>query len=312
VLLTKQIHLFSCLTARRQQQKERRVELKKASLRAAAAHAEVSPCEHRHGSCCSQCLCLSEMEEISRGKWCPVSPRALFLSSAPQSTALWRRCRSCRGTERRSVRRQRCSAWRRRAALRVPPNSVNKSQSQLEIDKEHTARFVQRHSVSCCTTSSLFVSRRSLRTPTAPSANAAVYGCSAGSSPLHCPQADCLQSACKELRVTKPGHENNAIGIAEFPRAALSVFCFYDECIMSKENTKRTVFSPKMTDCWSRAASLQLRTTKLPSQHCSAYRQRSGSPDVALRRRPSVVQPSPVPASLSLFGLGWNCVLWSA
>ena len=179
----------------------------------------------------------------------------------------------------------------------MPPNSVNKNQSQLEIDKEHTARFVQRHSVSCCTTSSLFVSRRSLRTPTAPSANAAVYGCSAGSSPLHCPQADCLQSACKELRVTKPGHENNAIGIAEFPRAALSVFCFYDECIMSKENTKRTVFSPKMTDCWSRAASLQLRTTKLPSQHCSAYRQRSGSPDVALRRRPSVVQPSPVPAS---------------
>ena len=90
VLLTKQIHLFSCLTARRQQPKERSVELKKASLRAAAARAEVSPCEHRHGSCCSQCLCLSEMEEISRGKWCPVSTRALFLSSAPQSTALWR------------------------------------------------------------------------------------------------------------------------------------------------------------------------------------------------------------------------------
>ena len=30
-----------------------------------------------------------------------------------------------------------------------------------------------------------------------------------------------------------------------------------------------------MTGCWSRAASLQLRTTRLPSQHCSACRQRS-------------------------------------
>ena len=30
-----------------------------------------------------------------------------------------------------------------------------------------------------------------------------------------------------------------------------------------------------MTGCWSRAASLQLRTTRLPSRHCSACRQRS-------------------------------------
>ena len=50
-----------------------------------------------------------------------------------------------------------------------------------------------------------------------------------GSSALHCPQTDCLQSMCKELQGTKPGHEranleSNAVDIAEFPRAAPSIF----------------------------------------------------------------------------------------
>ena len=41
---------------------------------------------------------------------------------------------------------------------------------------------------------------------------------------MHCPQTDCLQSTCRELRGTKPGHEranleSNAVQMAEFPRA---------------------------------------------------------------------------------------------
>ena len=65
---------------------------------------------------------------------------------------------------------------------------------------------------------------------------------------MHCPQTDCLQSTCRELRGTKPGHEranleSNAVQMAEFPRAALSVFGFDDECIMSKVHQKDSVFS---------------------------------------------------------------------
>ena len=65
---------------------------------------------------------------------------------------------------------------------------------------------------------------------------------------MHCPQTDCLQSTCRELRGTKPGHkranlESNAVQMAEFPRAALSVFGFDDERIMSKVHQKDGVFS---------------------------------------------------------------------
>ena len=52
---------------------------------------------------------------------------------------------------------------------------------------------------------------------------------------------------CKELLGTKPGHEranleSNAVEIAEFPRAALSVFCCDDGCTMSKVQQKDGVF----------------------------------------------------------------------
>ena len=64
---------------------------------------------------------------------------------------------------------------------------------------------------------------------------------------MHCPQTDCLQSTCKELQGTQPGHEranleSNAVEIAEFPRAALSVFCCDDGCTMSKVQQKDGVF----------------------------------------------------------------------
>ncbi len=39
--------------------------------------------------------------------------------------------------------------------------------------------------------------------------------------------------------------ESNAVQMAEFPRAALSVFGFDDECIMSKVQQKNGVFSEK-------------------------------------------------------------------
>ena len=65
---------------------------------------------------------------------------------------------------------------------------------------------------------------------------------------MHCPQTDCLQSTCRELRGTKPGHEranleSSAVEMAEFPRAVLSVYGFDDERIMSSVQQKDGVFS---------------------------------------------------------------------
>ena len=105
---------------------------------------------------------------------------------------------------------------------------------------------------------------------------------------MHCPQTDCLQSTCRELRGTKPGHEranleSSAVEMAEFPRAV----------------------HPKQHLCSlgppGRHPGTVLLTDSAP-----------GSPGVALRGRPSAVQPSPVPACLSLLRLGWSCFLCSA
>ena len=70
-----------------------------------------------------------------------------------------------------------------------------------------------------------------------------------------------------------------------------------------------------MTGCWSRAASLQLRTTRLPSWHCSACRQRSrfswcGTQRASLCRAalPSACLPVTVAAGMELFPL--QCLLW--
>ena len=105
---------------------------------------------------------------------------------------------------------------------------------------------------------------------------------------MHCPQTDCLQSTCRELRGTKPGHEranleSSAVEMAEFPRAV----------------------HPKQHLCSlgppGRHPGTVLLTDSAP-----------GSPGVAHRGRPSAVQPSPVPACLSLLRLGWSCFLCSA
>ena len=70
-----------------------------------------------------------------------------------------------------------------------------------------------------------------------------------------------------------------------------------------------------MTGCWSRAASLQLRTARPPSRHCSAYRQHSrfswcGTQRASLCRAalPSACLPVTVPAGMELFPL--QCLLW--
>ena len=70
-----------------------------------------------------------------------------------------------------------------------------------------------------------------------------------------------------------------------------------------------------MTGCWSRAASLQLRTARPPSRHCSAYRQRSrfswcGTQRASLCRAalPSACLPVTAPAGMELFPL--QCLLW--
>ena len=70
-----------------------------------------------------------------------------------------------------------------------------------------------------------------------------------------------------------------------------------------------------MTGCWSRAASLQLRTARPPSRHCSAYRQHSrfswcGTQRASLCRAalPSACLPVTAPAGMELFPL--QCLLW--
>ena len=74
-------------------------------------------------------------------------------------------------------------------------------------------------------------------------------------------------------------------------------------------------FSQKVTGCWSRAASLQLRTARPPSRHCSAYRQHSrfswcGTQRASLCRAalPSACLPVTVAAGMELFPL--QCLLW--